>query len=364
MPYRKFLMKRPLTLVSMVFIAACVFISICAYLIIPDNSPSANNQLPEIALKSPGFNTDVLKMRTNNQGSQSHWLIESFTGFKKDFYEQPYKNMELNGDLIELTTHYEQKKFIPIDEIVSSGIPDKVDGLSWIKDNHTENKTYYLGTDKYGRSILSRLILGIRVSLAVGLLAVFISITVGIIIGSVSGYLGGWVDQLAMYVINVTWSIPTLLLVFAIVLAFGRSVSVIFLAVGLTMWVDVARIVRGQVKKVKEEQYVTAGKSLGYSMIRILGKHILPNIIGPILVIAAANFATAILLEAGLSYLGFGIAPPAPSIGNMLNENYGYALSNKPFLAIIPAITIMLLVLSFNLIGSGFRDYFDVKETS
>lgn len=364
MPYKKFLMKRPLTLVSLVFIIACTVISICAYLIIPDNSPSANNQLPEIALKPPGFHSDVLKMRIENSESQDSWFTQAFTGFHKDHYELPYKDIQISGDLIELTTHYEQKKFIPLDEIALVEIPGNTDVLTWIKNNYSENKVYYLGTDKYGRSILSRLILGIRVSLAVGLLAVFISITVGIIIGAVAGYLGGWVDQVAMYFINVTWSIPTLLLVFAIVLAFGRSVSVIFLAVGLTMWVDVARIVRGQVKKVREEQYVMAGKSLGYSMSRILARHILPNIIGPILVIAAANFATAILLEAGLSYLGFGIAPPAPSIGNMLNENYGYALSNKPFLAIIPAITIMLLVLSFNLIGSGFRDYFDVKETS
>jgi len=154
------------------------------------------------------------------------------------------------------------------------------------------------------------------------------------------------------------------LLVFDIVLAFGRGVGIIFLAVGLTMWVDVARIVRGQVLKTKQEQYIVAARSLGYGSLRVIFKHILPNIIGPILVIAAANFATAILLEAGLSYLGFGIKPPAPSIGNMLNENYGYALSNKPFLAIVPAVTIMLLVLSFNLVGSGLRDIFDVKQKS
>ena len=149
---------------------------------------------------------------------------------------------------------------------------------------------------------------------------------------------------------------------FAIVLALGRGVGIIFLAVGLTMWVDVARIVRGQVLQQKNMQYVQAAKSIGLSEFPVLARHILPNIVGPILVIAAANFATAILIEAGLSYLGFGIRPPAPSIGNMLNEQYGFALSGKPFLALVPAITIMLLVLAFNLIGTGLRDAFDVRE--
>ena len=117
-----------------------------------------------------------------------------------------------------------------------------------------------------------------------------------------------------------------------------------------------------QVKKIKEEQFVQAAKSIGVNEFRILFRHILPNIIGPILVIGAANFATAILIEAGLSYLGFGVRPPTPSIGNMLNEHYGYAITGKPALALVPAITIMLMVLSFNLLGSGLRDVFDVKD--
>jgi len=227
-----------------------------------------------------------------------------------------------------------------------------------IRAQHTVSRRYWLGTDRYGRDILSRLILGIRVSLTVGLLAVTISVIIGIFLGSISGYFGGWLDQVISFMINVSWSIPTLLLVFAIVLALGRGIGIIFLAVGLTMWVDVARIVRGQVLQQKNMQYVQAAKSIGLSELPVLARHILPNIVGPILVIAAANFATAILIEAGLSYLGFGIRPPAPSIGNMLNEQYGFALSGKPFLALVPAITIMLLVLAFNLIGTGLRDAF------
>ena len=140
--------------------------------------------------------------------------------------------------------------------------------------------------------------------------------------------------------------------------------GIIFLAIGLTMWVDVARIVRGQVMEAKNLLYVQAAKSLGQRELVILFKHILPNIMGPILVITAANFATAILVEAGLSYLGFGINPPTPSLGNMLNENYGYALSGNYTIAFAPAVVVSVLVLCFNLLGTGLRDMFDIKQDS
>ena len=352
---RKQVLSNPIMATALLTILLAAIFSVFAYIIIEDNSPNSNNQLPEISLKPPGFSTKALLLNNNIDIAKQTFFQRLFSGKEKPFYEQPFKELKEGNGLIEILTHFDQIKYIAYKDLY-----------------HYENKTslpvtekyFLLGTDKYGRSIASRLLLGVRISLAVGFLAVVISITIGIALGAIGGYFGGWIDQLVLYLINVTWSIPTLLLVFAIVLAFGRGIGIIFLAVGLTMWVDVARIVRGQVKKTKEDEYVTAARSLGYNSGRIIFHHILPNIIGPILVIAAANFATAILLEAGLSYLGFGIKPPAPSIGNMLNENYGYALSNKPFLAIIPAITIMLLVLSFNLVGSGLRDIFDVKENN
>jgi peptide/nickel transport system permease protein len=202
----------------------------------------------------------------------------------------------------------------------------------------------------------------VRISLLVGLIAVLISLTLGILLGAVAGYFGGKIDDIIMLIINTVWSIPTILLVFAIVLVFGRGIGIIFLAVGLTMWVDVARLVRGQVLSLKEMAFVEAAKSMGFNTVRILTRHILPNILGPVMVIAASNFATAILIESGLSYLGFGIQPPTPSWGTMLNENYGYAIGGKPFLSLIPALAIMLMVLAFNLVGNGFRDALDVKS--
>ncbi len=340
---------------GLVFIIFTAFLSLFAYVLIGDQSQNANNQKAEIALKSPGFVSNGILLDNYRYDDEIGFFHKLFYGAEKPYDWYPIKDANLVQEGIEVTTHYDKQKIIPFDDLYNQS---ELDNLT----SHINQKKFWLGTDRYGRSISSRLILGIRISLLVGLLAVIISLGVGVFMGGMGGYFGGWVDRVVMYLINVMWSIPTLLLVFAIVLAFGRGLGIIFLAVGLTMWVDVARIVRGQVKKIKEEQFVQAAKSIGVGEFRILFRHILPNIIGPILVIGAANFATAILIEAGLSYLGFGVRPPTPSIGNMLNEHYGYAITGKPALALVPAITIMLMVLSFNLLGSGLRDVFDVKD--
>jgi peptide/nickel transport system permease protein len=224
-----------------------------------------------------------------------------------------------------------------------------------------QRRTYWLGTDKFGRDILSRLIIGARVSLAVGCIAVFISLLLGVLLGAMAGYFGGKTDALIMWLVNVTWSIPTLLLVFAITMAMGKGFWQIFIAVGLTMWVSVARLIRGQVMAIREQEYVLAARALGLGHFRILFKHILPNCLGPLLVIAASNFATAIIIEAGLSFLGIGIQPPQPSWGLMIKENYNFIITHHPLLALIPGFAIMLLVLAFNLLGNGLRDAVDVK---
>ncbi|MCH5600366.1 ABC transporter permease [Niabella ginsengisoli] len=220
---------------------------------------------------------------------------------------------------------------------------------------------YLLGTDSYGRDILSRLIVGTRVSLSVGLITVIISISIGLILGSLAGFYRGKTDDIIMWFINVIWSIPTLLLVFAITLALGKGFWQVFIAVGLTMWVNVARLVRGQVLAVRELEYIEAGRALGYKNIRIIIVHIWPNIVGPVLVIAAANFASAIVIEAGLSFLGVGVQPPMPSWGLMIKENYNFIITQNPMLALAPGFAIMILVLAFNLLGNGLRDALNVK---
>lgn len=222
-------------------------------------------------------------------------------------------------------------------------------------------KRFWLGTDRFGRDLLSRLMLGARVSMSVGLIAVLISLVIGIGLGALAGFYGGWVDKTIVWLINVVWSIPTLLLVVAITLALGKGFVQVFIAVGLTMWVEVARIVRGQFFSLREQQFVEAGKALGYGNARIIFKHILPNIMGPVIVIAASNFASAILLEAGLSFLGMGAQPPTPSWGMMIKENYAYIVVDAAWLAILPGAAIALMVLSFTLLGNGLRDAFDTR---
>ena len=165
-----------------------------------------------------------------------------------------------------------------------------------------------------------------------------------------------------MWLINVTWTIPTLLLVIAITLALGKGFWQVFIAVGLTMWVEVARVVRGQVMSAKQQQYVEAAKALGYSHYRIIFKHILPNILAPIIVISAVNFAAAILIESGLSFLGIGAQPPTPSWGGMIKDHYNYIILGKAFLAIIPGLAIMSLVTAFMMIGNALRDALDVNN--
>jgi peptide/nickel transport system permease protein len=348
--WTRFRRNRPAWL-GLWFIAIALTIAITGYWIAPDQSPNANTQVPEIALQSPGFRLHFLKKTLEKTPENTSILSTLFSGKPLTYKLLPLQQPEtrLEGDSL---------FYQPLGGRGAwAGIP-----VSQLKSTIASSQTYWLGADKYGRCMLSRLLLGFRVSLTVGWIAVVISLTLGILIGALGGYLGGKADDLAMLLINTTWSIPTLLLVFAIVLALGRGIGIIFLAVGLTMWVDVARVVRGQVLAIRRLAFVEAAQSMGISSKDILFRHILPNLMGPIMVLTAGNFATAILLESGLSYLGFGVQPPAPSWGNLLNENYGYALSGKPYLALAPALTIALSVLAFNLIGNGLRDAMDEKK--
>ena len=246
-------------------------------------------------------------------------------------------------------------------EYALSLFPD-VSSVKEISNKYISEKKFLLGTDKYGRDLLSRMLIGIRISLAIGFVAVFISLVIGITMGAIAGYFGGKVDAVIMWLINVTWSIPTLLLVIAITLALGKGFWQVFIAVGLTMWVEVARVVRGQVMGVKQMQYVTAARALGFNDFRIIVNHILPNSMAPVIIISAANFAGAILIESGLSFLGIGAQPPMPSWGGIIKDHYAYIILGKPYLALIPGLAIMSLVTAFMLIGNALRDAMDVRN--
>jgi len=348
--------KNKSALAGVIIILIACFVALSGYLITTDKSEDANTQLTGIALKKPGFECYILTVKNDRKQESQSFLSKMFFGDRSNKTEIPALDYRVSNDTIYYTSFPLRKK---------------EDGSYFQKSLHVEGKnpadhiskrTFWFGTDKFGRCIYSRMVIGIRISLMVGLLAVAISIFVGTALGAIAGFFGGRTDRIIMLLTQTIWSIPTILLVFAVVLSLGRGIGIIFLAVGLTMWVDVARLVRGQILSVKKLNFIDACRSMGFSDSRIIIKHILPNIMGPITVLTASNFAQAILLEAGLSYLGFGIQPPKPSLGNILNENYIFALSGKPFLALAPSLAIMLLVLAFNLLGNGFRDALDVKE--
>ncbi len=339
-------------------IVIAVLVALFGYLIAPDNSSNADLQTVEIQAKKPGYTQQFLKIEERKYWSGT-WIEHLISGEKNHFRLVPIKGYSTKGDSLLVNKFIDEDtavvQYYSINSI-TFGSPENLLSKNII------TKKYWLGTDKFGRDILSRLIIGTRVSLAVGLIAVLISLTIGIVLGALAGFYKGWVDEAVMWLVNVTWSIPTLLLVFAITMAMGKGFWQIFIAVGLTMWVSVARLVRGQVMAVKELEYVQAAKALGFKNSRIILKHILPNIFGPVLVIAASNFATAIIVEAGLSFLGIGVQPPQPSWGLMIKENYNFIITHNPMLALIPGFAIMLLVLAFNLLGNGLRDAVDVKN--
>ena len=339
---------------SFLFVILVGIIAVFAYVFAPDNSANANQMHVSIHSKQPGFKVQMLTIPSNVEQEQS-FLSKVFFGHKTSDTEVPISSYKLENDKLVYTEYASdgligQQKTINSDFIINN--PEQ---------KFISERTFYLGTDKYGRDLLSRLLVGARISFFIGFVAVFISLLIGVFMGSVAGFYGGKIDATIMWIINVTWSIPTLLLVIAITLALGKGFWQVFIAVGLTMWVEVARVVRGQIISTKQMQYVTAAKALGYNDFRIITKHILPNIMAPVIVICAANFAAAILIESGLSFLGIGAQPPMASWGAMIKDHYNYIILGKPYLAVLPGLCIMLLVMSFMLIGNALRDALDVK---
>jgi peptide/nickel transport system permease protein len=335
-----------------IFIISCsIIIAVFAYFIAPDSSPYANRIIPEIANQKPGFKIELLQVKKSNASPRTSSFKRLFNGKEDEYFFVPVTSHEIKGDSLIA------QKFI------DEGVTERISyPLSKLAAQPVTQQKFLFGTDTFGRDIESRLIVGTRVSLSVGLITVVISLTIGIFLGTIAGYFKGWIDDVVMWLINVIWSIPTLLLVFAITLVLGKGFWQVFIAVGLTMWVNVARLVRGQVLSVRELEYIEATRALGFSHTRTIVLHILPNILGPVMVIAASNFASAIVIEAGLSFLGVGVQPPQPSWGLMIKENYNFIITSNPMLALEPGIAIMLLVLAFNLLGNGLRDALNVKE--
>jgi len=338
---------------SLGIIVSIGLMAVFAYVLAPDTSQHANQMHVSIHSKSPGFKVLMLTV-PDETISEQNTLSKLFYGKQTGDQEIPIVDYQIKDESIHYTEYTSNDLSGQQKQIHLSKFPNNY------KD-YIKEKTFVFGTDKYGRDYLSRILIGSRISFFIGFIAVIISLIVGLIMGSLSGYYGGKVDAFIMWIINITWSIPTLLLVIAITLALGKGFWQVFIAVGLTMWVEVARIVRGQIISAKQMQYVIAARALGYSDLRIIVKHILPNIFGPLIVICAANFAAAILIESGLSFLGIGAQPPMASWGAMIKDHYNYIILGKPYLALIPGVCIMFLVMAFMLFGNAVRDALDVR---
>ncbi|MGZ3932044.1 MAG: ABC transporter permease [Bacteroidia bacterium] len=386
--------RNSLGVFGLIIIVIATVVSVLGYLITPDSTPYANDQKPELHIKEPGFSIEILQIRKNEAPQPDNIFNKMLFGRNSDYagfpmhayhfdstaivVEEYTGNVPNNGvkipfNIADVVYDVNPNSDIKYDrasntlefytlstgEKIRKTIPELQE---MIKKDLILKKSFLLGTDLAGRDLLSRLMIGTRISLSVGFISVIISIVIGILLGAFAGYYRGKTDDLIMWVINVVWSIPTLLLVIAITLVLGKGIIQVFVAVGLTMWVDVARIVRGQILSIREKEFVEAGRAMGFKNFRIIIRHILPNVIGPVIVIGAANFASAILTEAGLSFLGIGAQPPVPSWGEMINAHRGYVLVDKAYLAFIPGIAIMLLVLAFMLVGNGLRDALDSRS--
>jgi peptide/nickel transport system permease protein len=358
----KRLKKNKLAVLGLGVIFMLFVVCLFGYMLIPENTKDANSQRIDIKLKNPGFSMNYIALKSLNTHSFSEyffgtenpessiWLADSFYVSSDLFFYQNKFHVWKSEPLSKILTKDEIRNHLALEKIIVSKI---------------KKRTFWLGTDSLGRDVYSRLILGARISLSVGFIAVIISLLIGVVLGMLSGYYGGWIDRAIMWIINVFWSIPTVLLSMALLVAFPSESKhqyiIVFVAVGLTMWVDTARLIRGQFMQIKQKSFVEATQSLGFSDFRIIFKHILPNTFTTLVVITSSNFATAILLESGLSYLGLGVQPPTPSWGSMMREYFAYIGSDLSYLSIFPGLCISMAVFAFNAFGNGLRDAFDIK---
>lgn len=222
------------------------------------------------------------------------------------------------------------------------------------------SRDHWLGTDNFGRDVFSRIVWGGRASLSVGIVVVGISATIGLILGVISGYYGGWIDTLIMRITDLFFAFPFFILAIGVIAALGPSLKNVMLVLGLVTWPEYARMVRAKTLALREEPFVESARAAGASDIRIMSVHVLPNCLGPVIVMATLGMANAILAAAGLSFLGMGVQPPEPEWGSMLNEARMY-MRTAPHLIIVPGLVIMLAVLGLNFLGDGLRDALDPK---
>jgi ABC-type dipeptide/oligopeptide/nickel transport system permease subunit len=330
------LRKNPGAMIGMVTLIIMIVMAVAAPLITPFQPTT---QILEYSVKKAGFRGKILYKK--NPADADHPSILAVRSY------------EVRNDTVNYTDPAGEPYSIAVNKLQGA------DESEW-----SAEPLFLLGTDRFGRDMFTRLVYGMRVSLTVGVISQCIALLIGIFLGSLAGYFRGWVDDSIMWLVNVVWSFPTLLLVVAFSVILGKGYWQTFVAIGISSWVDIARIVRGQFFSIREQEYIEATRALGYGSIRTIFRHMLPNAAGPIIVLATAGFATAIIAEASLSFIGLGVQPPTPSWGQMIKDGYGYiALGTNWGMTLFPSAAMAIAVIALNLFGDGLRDALDPKTS-
>ncbi|MCC5944623.1 MAG: ABC transporter permease [Bernardetiaceae bacterium] len=394
---RKKLLRSKSAIFGLIVISAATMIALLGYTIMPDSTPYVSDSSLLITKQMPGFSVSILKMRKQQEVAKQHFFTRLYNGQESEYTSVPIQEYRIVEDTVFYKEYGrrgaevakllvsimkpiysgESPKFIPDNPLVNYtkkgdiirylDIYEEVQEIKLSKlveefeQNNITKRTYWLGTDRNGRDMLSCLLYGTRISLMVGFIAVLISLFLGVSLGAIAGYYGGRIDSAINWLMTILWSIPSIMLVVAITMIVdSKNLSVTFLAVGCIMWVEIARVVRGQIISIKQKPYIEAVRAFGMTNQKIIFNHILPNVLGIVIITAASNFATAILLEAGLSFLGLGGEAGSPSWGYMVYEGHkSMNTSNSLHLLIFPSICIATLILAFNLFGNALRDAYD-----